>query len=340
MPDETKDPAGELENEQPAVTDTDELTDSLDEPAGDVDDSWMADTEEDGDEAEFDRRVAEIRAERKGQEPPKEEPAPEAGQEPPKEEPAPPAKSDWTTTVGSAIGLAFDSDDQAIEHIRTLKDENEGYDALRQIIQGNEKLGAFFQAMLQDELDAEDAAARAFGFEKNAPDPYDDPDAYADFMKKRGREEAEREQQRRELDTQNARIDRAHKDIDRAFDAFTAQYGLKEGEAKAFIERFALYRHGDPDTGRIPPDVFERERKADHYDADVKKARDEGIAAGRNEAIKELTSRRGKRGDTVPALAGSRAPATDISAEARRSQTRRRIFAEDGTFDADWPPKR
>ena len=78
-------------------------------------------------------------------------------------------------------------------------------------------------------------------------------------------------------------------------------------------------------------------RLKQHYDEHVRKAREDGIVEGRNEAIKNVTARRGMRGDGVPALAGSRKPATELSAEARKSQARRRSFAEDGHFDGSWP---
>lgn len=348
---ETTDPQEETPagpESPPAETpkeDTDDFSSFEFEGADDkhpADEDWMQGEDPfQDDEAEFDRRMAEIEAEKKGEvkpEPAEGEPKAE-GETPP--EPEAPVKSPWTSTVGAVFGEAFESDDAVIEKLRAVKDENEGFNGLKALLAGNERLGAFFQAMLEEELDPEDAALKAFrNLSRNTPDPYDDPDEYAEYMKRRGREEAEERHQREQAEKENAKYQRAQTDIDRAFASFTAEHNMTEAEAKAFRARFAAYRLGDPDTGRIPPDVFERERKADRYDADVKKAKEDGIAQGRNEAIKELTARRGMRGDSIPALAGARQTTTDLSAEARKAEERRRIFAEDGEFDATWPPRR
>jgi len=334
-------------DEQPVTTDDSPPEADIQKPVDDTgrDYSWEEEELEYNDEAVFDKLMAEDEkapetppaepeakeGEAKGEEEKGEEGAEEEAEE--EEKP----KTELATTVGALTGEAFESDDAAIERVREIKDENEGYRELKELLQGNEEMGAFFTAMIEKDLDPADAAAVAFkDLVRNRPDPYDDPDGYAEYMKKEGIREADARHEAEKAQQRQDRVDRAHTDIDRAFNSFVASNGLNEGEAKAFAERFSLYRVGDPETGRVPPDVFERESKAEKYDKDVKDAYERGLADGKNEAIKNVTSRRGMRGDGIPALEGSRKPVEGTSEKDREWEKETREFAQDGSFDGDW----
>lgn len=312
--------------------------------------SWLDEAVPDDGEVEFDRLM---REEREGREEAPDEAADESeseegedkagaesaaqdGEEAAEDgEPAP--KSEWTKTVGALFGESFESDEAATERMRALKDENESFNDLRGLLKDNEQLGSLFVGLLEDGLDLREAAVKAIpGLKSEIPDKYDEPEAYADWKARLAKEETERQHQEQLAQQEAEKLARANADVDRAFASFVAEHDLDDEAKDAFQKNFILYRLGDPETGRIPPDIFEREWKAQNFDAEIERVRKEAHAAGKNEAIEQLTSRRGMRGDGVPALAGAGTAAKDLSAKERKEEARFRDFARDGHWDGSW----
>lgn len=225
--------------------------------------------------------------------------------------------------------------------IRDDREAAETLDHLDALVAEDDHLARYLELRVQEKLDNRAAAMRAMKELVEAPDPDEDPEAYADWKAERKLQE-QRQQERKEREQQLSEAEeRAQRQSVKSFKALKQKRDMSDEELDVFRRRVNTLLFGD-DRGRVPPHQAEILYRGMHFDElveeRVEKAREEARREGRNEAIEEMQQR--KRGDGLPKPRGSKTSLEGLSDAERELAELGQSFEQTGDAakeDWSWP---
>lgn len=306
----------------------DEADSEADASEGDASEAG-AEAEADEDEAEDETEAEAGEAEAGGAEAEGEEDAEEEGRPLPSEL-ADEAQMLFPNRVVETQGQLLDAVEQSRQH-------EQMFYAVDEIVEQDDALGTYLELRVQEDLGPARAARRAFDELLSAPDPNEDPKAWAQWKADREIAEREAEQDAQQEQSLDEAEERVQDQMSRSLQAARQQLGLSGEEYTRFVAEVQRLVAGD-ERGNVPSDFGKRMYVALHFEdilrRERQKAREEAHAEGRNEALDDQAQRR--RGDGLPKPDGSRAPADDLSEEEERLERIGDSFSESGASVEDF----
>jgi len=207
-------------------------------------------------------------------------------------------REEWLGQVQEETGIQAESTDELAEEVNRLKTQNEGFHELEQIVESNPG----FQQMLSEMADGKtvaEAAAALDGVSTEAPDPNENPEAYADWKAAQKMKEREMEQEREQQSERQQKIQREQRRMQAEFENVVENNDLSDDQAQALGETLARLTVTQPGAQLRAKDL-ETLRKGMQFDQAVEQAREDAYQKGREEALQEV------RGD------GSVQPSNDL----------------------------
>jgi tRNA splicing endonuclease len=178
-------------------------------------------------------------------------------------------------------------------------------------------LAEYVELRVQEEASHREAAFAAFEDVLSAPDPEQNPEAYADWKLEREKAQERQQQDAEQADQIEQTEQRVQDQMARSLKAARQQLGLGEEQFDRFVREVQRYTAGD-ERGNVPSDFGRRMYIALHAEGILQsareKARQEGRTEGRQEARSEQQSRRLGDGLPTPDSSGS-GPASDPTDE-------------------------
>lgn len=198
-------------------------------------------------------------------------------------------------------GHVVETKEQLDEKLESLTETAKVFDVVDRLYEQDERLSEYTELVLQEDMSPMEAAFRAFGELFEAPDPQQDPEAYADWKAEREVAERERAQDEQEEDELDEVAERYENQTAASFQRLAEKKDMSEEELNTFKKKVNTLVYGDP-NGHVPSDQAERLYFALNKDAIIDQVREEaleeGRRQGRNEKIDDETS--GQKGDGLP----------------------------------------
>lgn len=183
-------------------------------------------------------------------------------------------------------GINVDDPDEAAEAVNELKNKVLGYQGLEEVI--NENPG--FQQMIAEMADGKtpaEAAAALDGVQTEAPDPNENPEAYAEWLAAQKEKQKEQEKQGEVQQTMQRQKQRMEQELQAVAERHEdLQY---EDVARMVAQVSPLAPQVD-----INPEMIDRLAKARNLEERIEEERKDAYQKGREEALQEV------RGDGTP----------------------------------------
>lgn len=154
-------------------------------------------------------------------------------------------RDEWLGRVQEETGLQAEDTDELTEEVNRLKTQNEGFHELEQIIESN----AGFQRMLNEMADGKtpaEAAAALDGVTSEAPDPNENPEAYAEWKAAQKMKEQEAQQQQEQQSEREQKIQRKKRRLESEFENVVENNDLSDEEAQTLGETLARLTVSQP----------------------------------------------------------------------------------------------
>jgi hypothetical protein len=183
-------------------------------------------------------------------------------------------------------GINVDDPDEAAEAVNELKNKVLGYQGLEEVIDENPSFQQMIAEMADGKTPAE-AAAALDGVQTQAPDPNENPEAYAEWLaaqKEKEKQEEQQGEQRQKMERQRQRMEQE------------LQAVAERHEDLAYEDVARMVAQVSPLAPQVDinPEMIGRLAKARNFDQRIEQARKEGYEEGREEALQEV------RGDGTP----------------------------------------
>jgi hypothetical protein len=223
--------------------------------------------------------------------------------------------ADWLSEVNEKTGLAADNKDEFVNEVRRLKTEREGIEQFDQLLDEAPELAGLIEQVANG-TDIHRAVDEVLeGVSMSAPDPAEDPDAYADWKAEKKQRQKERRKRQKQRKQERENIQKMRRQMEQHFESFADRRDLEGDEKERFREKFVETFYGDPEEGRIRPDVFDHAYRAFKHDEIVEQEREEARKEGYNQAIREMQGDQKKEGDSLPNLISAGSGADDASSD-------------------------
>ena len=230
---------------------------------------------------------------------------------------------------GSTVGSVED----VVEHLRSYRDSHETLEQFEAVVGADEALQSYLKD-IQAGVDRRVAAASAFGDLTTAPDPDEDPEAYADWKANKAVIEERKRTEAKESERAQKQREAAAKQLVSNFKGTQERLGLDESETQRLFSFWKSMTEGDPVTGKHPARAFDVIYRGMQY-ADVEAQINTAVSKAERGDLKALAAEKsdhpmvakvktalrsaftegakapGKRRkdvETTPDLAGSRRP--------------------------------
>jgi len=211
------------------------------------------------------------------------------------------------------------------------------FDVLDSVVEQDEHLAKYLELRVKEGADPRAAAVQAMQELVEAPDPHEDPEAYADWKHEKKLQEQRREQQENKEQELTEQEERFSRQSQQSFEAFAEKHDMGEEELQTFTQRVNTLVFGDQ-QGRVPSNQAEILWRGLHHEQLVEQARQEafenGKQEGRNEAIDEEQSRR--QGDGLPKFGGSSKSTSELSDAEKELRNLGQSFEEAGADPNDF----
>jgi hypothetical protein len=185
-------------------------------------------------------------------------------------------------------GINAETPEEAADAVNRLKKQNAGYRELEQIVQQNPG----FQQMVAELADGKtvaEAAAALDGVQIEAPDPNENPEAYAEWKAEQKMSEQEIKQQATQQQERRRQVQQKEERMREEFNSLVERHDLSDDQAQTIGETLARLTVTKPGAQFRAKDL-EVLRKGLNYDKAIEAARQEG----REEALQDT------RGDGRP----------------------------------------
>lgn len=209
------------------------------------------------------------------------------------------ASQGWVNEFTKKTGLQAESEEEAIEKVRTMHRDVQGFSQMEQVLEQVPQAAQLMHGLAQtegeiDPVDFYMAAQDVDGLQVNAPSKAEDPDGYADFKAKLNQRKQKMEERRQQREEMQKKQEKIRKDFEQAFESFRQRKNLDQEEAEEFKQEFARTFYGDAEAGELPRmDVFdlayEAMRGGDESE-DVPPEETEEYQAGYNKAVEDMKS--------------------------------------------------
>jgi hypothetical protein len=182
---------------------------------------------------------------------------PTGEQEADPEEEAPPPAFDLSVFDDALIpGAAVDSVDDVVEHMRSYRQSHEVLETFEKVVSADTALQNYLKA-IQGGTDQRIAAQEAFGSLTSAPDPDEDPEAYADWKANKAVMEEKRKAEAKSAEQTQKQQQEISKQVYGHFEATVKRLDLDSDQAERLRSTFRSITQGDPVTGKYPPRAFD-----------------------------------------------------------------------------------
>jgi len=231
------------------------------------------------------------------------EPAKDAAQETddkPAGEPEKPAQPEALKGLFADAGDDADLVALAAEEINTLREsldqERGASDRLAAIFESNPEITAIVRALDKGASFIE-ALASAVDLEEAIPDPATDPQGYREYVKGRAMREVAEQQAKAERERTEAELQANQAESARVVETFVAAKKLTPEDWTKLGSQIDGFL-GEAVRGRISSQLLEVFYKGLSYETATEAARQDGVVAGRNQAVSNIQKQ--KAGDGLP----------------------------------------
>jgi len=170
-------------------------------------------------------------------------------------------------------GINAENPEEAIQQVNQMKDELAGYSELGQIIQQNDGLQTMIAEMAEGKTPAE-AATALDGVQTEAPDPNENPEAYAEWLAAQKQKEQQTQQHKKRQQQRQREIQRKQKRMEEEFENLVDRHDMSDQEAQELGETLARLTVTKPDASFSAKNL-EVLRKGLHHDRLIEEARKE-----------------------------------------------------------------
>lgn len=188
----------------------------------------------------------------------------------------------------------------AAQEITTLREslnqEKDANDRLAAIFESNPEMTSIVRALDKGASFLE-ALASAVDLEDVIPDPATDPEGYREYVKGRAMREMQREQSKAERERLEAELTANQNESAKVVETFVADKKLTPEDWTKLGTQIDGFL-SEAVKGRISPQLLEVFYKGLNYETATEAARQDGVIAGRNQAVTKIQKQ--KAGDGLP----------------------------------------
>jgi hypothetical protein len=188
--------------------------------------------------------------------------------------------------VQEETGIQAESTDELTEQVNRLKTQNEGFHELQQIVESN----AGFQKMLSEMADGKtpaEAAAALDGVTTEAPDPNENPEAYAEWKAAQKMKEKEQQREQEQQSDREQKIQREKRRLESEFENVVRNNDLSDDQAQALGETLARLTVSQPGASLRAKDL-ETLRKGMQHDKIVEQKIEEARKEEREKVLAKV----------------------------------------------------
>lgn len=218
----------------------------------------------------------------------------------PAEEPAKAEQPSALKELFTDAAEGADLTELAAQEITTLREslnqEKDANDRLAAIFESNPEMTSIVRALDKGASFLE-ALASAVDLEDVIPDPATDPDGYREYVKGRAMREMQQEQSKAERERIEAELTANQNESAKVVETFVADKKLTPEDWTKLGTQIDGFL-SEAVKGRISPQLLEVFYKGLNYETATEAARQDGVIAGRNQAVTKIQKQ--KAGDGLP----------------------------------------
>jgi hypothetical protein len=195
-------------------------------------------------------------------------------------------RDEWLGRVQEETGIQAESTDELTEQVNRLKTQNEGFHELQQIVESN----AGFQKMLSEMAGGKtpaEAAAALDGVTTEAPDPNENPEAYAEWKAAQKMKEKEQQREQEQQSDRQQKIQREKRRLESEFENVVENNDLSDDQAQALGETLARLTVSQPGASLRAKDL-ETLRKGMQHDEIVEQKIEEARKEEREKVLAKV----------------------------------------------------
>jgi hypothetical protein len=195
-------------------------------------------------------------------------------------------REEWLGRVQEETGIQAESTDELTEQVNRLKTQNEGFHELQQIVESN----AGFQKMLSEMAGGKtpaEAAAALDGVTTEAPDPNENPEAYAEWKAAQKMKEKEQQREQEQQSDREQKIQREKRRLESEFENVVRNNDLSDDQAQALGETLARLTVSQPGASLRAKDL-ETLRKGMQHDKIVEQKIEEARKEEREKVLAKV----------------------------------------------------
>lgn len=192
--------------------------------------------------------------------------------------------------------VAINDEDDLLDTVEQMYEARQNLQFFDQLVSQDPNLQNYIQQVV-DGTDPRMAAVEAFGDLTEAPDPEEDPEAYAEWRENRARQQERQKMETEEEKQQRKRMEAVRESAQKQFETFAQQVREQDEDfdPDQFRRTMLSIMMGDPESGRYPRQAFRVVYRGMKFEDAVEQAREEAYRKGRNDAFEEVDEQ-SKRG--------------------------------------------